>query len=423
MTSLATAEIIAVGSELLGWTRVDTNSLFITERLAAIGVQVKGKSVVGDDARRLRAFFDAAFERSDLVVLTGGLGPTADDLTREVVAEALGLPLLEDETITASIRERFARRAMRMPELNRRQAMVPRGATVLANPHGTAPGLFIPDPLGRGKCVVLLPGPPRELNPMFAALCERGALAERAGAERLYTVSLFTTQRSESHVDETAQPVYGPWIDEQPPIATTVLATPGQIELHLWMRSADAAAATRRLEAAKAQLVAALGDAVFSTDGRSLPALVGDMLRARSLMIAAAESCTGGLFLQRLTEMPGSSDFVSGGVVAYSNALKTELLGVDPELITAHGAVSEPVAAAMADGIHTRTQADVNVAITGIAGPGGGTDAKPVGTVVIAVLVAGHPVSVRTYLYPGGRDQVRFQASQTALDVVRRLLR
>ena len=420
---LATAEIIAVGSELLGWTRVDTNSLFIAERLASLGIQLRGKSVVGDDAARMRMFFDAAFSRSDLVVLTGGLGPTADDLTREVVAEALGLPLIEDETITAGIRERFARRAMRMPELNRRQAMVPRTATVLPNPHGTAPGLFISDPAATGKCVVLLPGPPRELQPMFDALCQGGALDERAGAERLHTVSIFTTQRSESHVDEAAQPVYRPWLVEQPPIETTILATPGQIELHLTMRSADAAAASRRLDSARAQLIAALGDAVFSTDGRSLPAVVGDLLRQRSLTVASAESCTGGLFLERLTDLPGSSDFVAGGVVAYSNALKTDLLGVRAELIAAHGAVSEPVAAAMADGIRARTQAQVNVAITGIAGPGGGTGAKPVGTVVIAVLLEGHPLAIRTYLFPGGRQQVRLQASQTALDVIRRLLR
>jgi nicotinamide-nucleotide amidase len=420
---LATAEIIAVGSELLGWTRIDTNSLFLSRRLGTLGIQVRGKSVVGDDATRLRAFFDAALDRSDLVVLTGGLGPTADDLTREVVADALGLPLIEDETITEAIRQRFARRAMRMPELNRRQAMVPRGATVLVNPHGTAPGLFIEDPSASGKCVVLLPGPPRELKPMFEALCEGGALAARAGGDRLHTVSLFTTQRSESHVDEAAQPVYGPWLHEQPPIDTTILATPGQIELHLTLRSPDAAGAKARLDAARAQLVAALGDAVFSTDGRTLPEVVGDMLRQRALTIAAAESCTGGLFLERLTEMPGSSAFVTGGVVAYSNALKTELLGVDAALIAAHGAVSEPVAAAMADGIRERTGAQVNVAITGIAGPGGGTADKPVGTVVIAVLVDGHPLAIRTYLFPGGRDQVRLQASQTALDVVRRLLR
>ncbi|CAN5730430.1 competence/damage-inducible protein A [soil metagenome] len=418
---LASAEVIAVGSELLGWTRIDTNSLFITERLAALGIQVKGKSVVGDDPARLREFFEAALNRSDLVVLTGGLGPTADDLTREVVAESLGLPLTEDAEITARILQRFARRGMRMPELNRRQAMVPRGATVLPNLNGTAPGLLIQTVPG-DQVVILLPGPPRELQPMLNALCDGGLLAQRAGAERLHTVSLFTTQRSESHVDEAAQPLYGPWNDEQPPIETTILATPGQIELHLTMRSADAAAAARRLEAARESLVTALGDAVFSTDGRSLPRVVADLLLERSLLLAAAESCTGGLLLERLTELPGSSEFVAGGVVAYSNALKTALLGVDAVLIDAHGAVSEPVAAAMADGIRERTAAQVNVAITGIAGPGGGTAAKPVGTVVIAVLIDGHPLSLRTHLFPGGRDQVRLQATQAALDVIRRML-
>jgi nicotinamide-nucleotide amidase len=419
--ALATAEIIAVGSELLGSTRLDTNSLFITDRLAALGIQVRGKSVVGDDRARLREFFEASLNRSDLVVLTGGLGPTADDVTREVVAESLGLALIEDQAITARILDRFARRGLRMPELNRRQAMVPRGATVLANPNGTAPGLFIPVPSGN-RVVVLLPGPPRELQPMLNALCETGQLAERAGPERLYRVSLFTTQRSESHIDEIAQPIYGPWAEEQPPIETTILATPGQIELHLLMRTADAAAAVQRLDAARAALAGALGDSVFSTDGRTLPRVVADMLQQRALLLAAAESCTGGLFLERLTELPGSSAYVAGGVVAYSNALKTGLLGVDAALIDRHGAVSEPVAAAMAEGIRERTAAGVNVAITGIAGPGGGTAAKPVGTVVIAVLVEGHPMSVRTHLFPGGRDQVRLQATQTALDVIRRLL-
>jgi nicotinamide-nucleotide amidase len=420
---VASAEIIAVGSELLGSARIDTNSLFITGRLAALGIQVRGKSVVGDDPARLREFFEAALNRSDLVVLTGGLGPTADDVTREVVAEALGLPLIEDREITARIRDRFARRGMPMPELNRRQAMVPRGATVLANPNGTAPGLMILTPADDGKIVVLLPGPPRELQPMLNALCEDGLLAQRAGPERLHTVSLFTTQRSESHVDEAAQPVYGPWSNEQPPIETTILATPGQIELHLTMRSADAVAATERLAAARDALVSALGDSVFSIDGRSLPRLVADMLTERSLSFAAAESCTGGMLLERLTELPGSSEFVAGGVVAYSNALKVALLGVDAALIEAHGAVSEPVAAAMAEGIHERTAANVNVAITGIAGPGGGTPAKPVGTVVIAVLIDGYPLAVRTHLFPGGRDLVRLQATQAALDVVRRTLR
>ena len=416
---LETAEIIAVGSELLGWTRLDTNSLFITEQLAAAGIEVKGKSVVGDDRVRLRQVFEQALDRSDLVILTGGLGPTDDDLTREVVAEALERPLEEDASITALIEQRFARRGMRMPHVNRRQAMVPRGAAVLPNAHGTAPGLLL---AVADKVVVLLPGPPREMQAMFKGLLEDGALAARTGRSRLYKVSLFTTQRSESHVEEIAQPIYSQWRDGDAPIETTILATPGQIELHLSLRSDDERSAMETLGAARRQLVDALGDSVFTTDGRSLPRFVGDLLRDRQMTISAAESCTGGLLLERLTDLPGSSDYVIGGVVAYSNELKTALLGVDPELIRAHGAVSEPVAAAMADGLQTRTHANVCVSITGVAGPGGGTEAKPVGTVVIGVLLTGRPISVRTYLFPGGREYVRFQSTQSALDTVRRQL-
>jgi nicotinamide-nucleotide amidase len=418
--NIAAAEVIAVGSELLGWTRLDTNSLFITERLAALGIEVKAKSVVGDDRSRLATIFQQAFDRSDLVVLTGGLGPTDDDLTREVVASALGLPLAEDPAITEQIRERFAKRGLRMPEVNRRQAMVPSGATVLDNPNGSAPGLLIAQ---GGRLVVLLPGPPRELQPMFNALCDGGEIARRAGPERLFTVSLFTTQHSESHVEEIAQPIYSTWRDRDPAIETTILATPGQIELHLTMRSADAATATAALEAARRELIEALGDCVFSTDSRKLPHVVGDLLRERGLKIAAAESCTGGLLLQRLTDIAGSSAYVVGGVVSYSDEVKRDLLGVDAELIKTHGAVSEAVAAAMADGIYERTKAEVCVAITGIAGPGGERPGKPVGTVVIAVRVAGQTMNVRTHLFPGGREHVRFQSSQAALDTVRRLLR
>ena len=417
---LATADIIAVGSELLGWTRLDTNSLFITEILAGLGIEVRSKSVVGDDRGRLTLVFAQALDRSDLVILTGGLGPTDDDLTREAVADALGLTLREDPAITASIARRFARRGLQMPEINRRQAMVPEGATSLPNPHGSAPGLFIEH---GSKVVVLLPGPPRELQPMLSALCETGGLLHaRSGAERLYRVSLFTTQRSESHVEELAQPIYSKWRDVNPPVETTILATPGQVELHLTMRSRDEQSAMSTLERIRDELVAALGESVFTTDGRPLHQLVGGMLRARRLMLAAAESCTGGLLLQRLTEIPGSSDYVAGGVVAYTNELKVQLLGVDAALIEAHGAVSEPVAAAMAEGVCARIGTDVGIAITGIAGPGGGSPEKPVGTVVIAVLVRGRPMSVRTHSFPGGRDFVRFQATQAALDALRRIL-
>ena len=258
---------------------------------------------------------------------------------------------------------------------------------------------------------------------MLAALCEpHGLLGARAGRERLHTVSVFTTGLSESHVEEIAQPLYAPWRDADEPIETTILATPGQVELHLTMRSADAAEATRALQGARARLVHALGVPAFTTDGRTLPQVVGEMLQARGLTLAAAESCTGGLLLARMTEVAGSSAYVRGGVVAYSNELKIELLGVDPAVLDTHGAVSEATAAAMADGVHARTQADVCISITGIAGPSGATETKPVGTVVIAVRVVGQPLSVRTHLFAGGRDIVRLQATQTAIDGVRKIL-
>jgi nicotinamide-nucleotide amidase len=417
---MTTAEIIAVGSELLGSTRLDTNSLFITRMLASLGIRVRAKAVVGDDRALLRDLFALALGRADLVVLTGGLGPTDDDLTREAVTEALHVPLVEDPAITARIRERFERRGLSMPAINRKQAMVPDGATVLPNPHGSAPGLVIP---AGGKLVVLLPGPPRELQPMLTALCEPpGLLGARAGRERIHTVSLFTTGLSESHVEEIVQPIYSPWREGPEPIETTILATPGQIELHLTLRSDDEARARLVLEDARTRLLTALGACAFCTDGRSLPQIVGDMLRERGLTFAAAESCTAGLLLARMTDAAGSSAYVRGGVVAYSNEVKVDLLGVDPAIIASHGAVSEAVAAAMADGVHARTAAHVSVAITGIAGPSGGTEAKPVGTVVIAIRVDGQPLSVRTHRFPGARDIVRFQATQSALDGVRRIL-
>lgn len=417
---IQSAEVIAVGSELLGSSRLDTNSLFISATLARCGIELKAKVVVGDDRGRLRQVFDESLRRADLVLLTGGLGPTDDDLTREAVADALGLPLEEDPGIAERIRQRFERRGLRMPEVNRRQAMVPRGARWLPNANGSAPGLLIHH---GAKLVVLLPGPPRELQPMLNELCEAGgAIGERAGVTRLYKVSLFTTGLSESRVEELAQPIYSGWRSGAEPIETTILATPGQVELHLTLRSAEERRARQVLDEARAALVTAIGDAVFCTDDRLLPQVVGDMLRDRRLTIAAAESCTGGLLLGRLTDVPGSSGYVRGGIVAYDNDVKRQLLGVDARLLETHGAVSEPVAAAMADGIRERMGADVNVAITGIAGPDGGTPEKPVGTVVIGVLVSGQPLSLRTHLFPGGRDMVRLQATQTALDRVRRLL-
>lgn len=416
---LATAEIIAVGSELLGSTRLDTNSLFIADRLASLGIQLRGKSVVGDDRRRLADVFRAAVSRADLVVLSGGLGPTDDDLTREAVADVLGLDMREDPAIVTQIQERFARRNLRMPDVNRRQAMVPRGATVLDNPNGTAPGLLIEHD---HRIVVLLPGPPRELNPMFDGVCAR-VLAARAGGFRVYTATLSVAGRGESHVEEIAQPIYSKWTTEDPPIETTILAVPGQVELHLSLRAAPGPAPEERLRGAHDALRAALGNDVFSTDGKSMEEVVGALLRERGLTIAAAESCTGGLLLSRLTDVPGSSDYVAGGAIVYSNELKTTLAGVPPDLIATYGAVSEPVAAALADGIRARTGASIGVGITGIAGPAGGTPQKPVGTVAVAFSGGELGSRVRTVSLFGGRPQVKFQATQTALDMVRRALK
>ena len=412
------AEIIAVGSELLGTSRLDTNSLYVTERLSALGIEVKIKSVVGDDRGDLATVLRQALERADVVVLSGGLGPTDDDLTRDVVSDVLGLPMDVDETIVEKIRARFARRGMTMPEVNRRQAMVPRGAIVLDNPMGTAPGLFI---VHGAKVVILLPGPPRELQPMFELVCG-GLLQERAGPERAYRTTLFITGRGESHVEQMVQPIYARWRDSTPPIATTILAAMGQIELHLTVRDSDAARAAAILDRARAELLAVIAQDVYSTDGRTMEEIVGDLLKSRGYTIAAAESCTGGLLTSRLTDVPGSSAYVRASVVAYAYGDKTSLLGVPKEMIETHGAVSEPVAVAMAEGIRQRTEADVAVGITGIAGPGGGTETKPVGTVVIAVIAPGQPVYVRTYAFIGGRAMVKFQATQAALDRVRRML-
>ena len=412
------AEIIAVGSELLGTSRLDTNSLYVTERLSALGIDVKIKTVVGDNRGDLAAVLQQALARADVVVLSGGLGPTDDDLTRDVVSDVLGLTMDVDESIVEKIRARFARRGMTMPEVNRRQAMVPQGAIVLDNPLGTAPGLFIAH---GAKVVVLLPGPPRELQPMFDLVC-RGPLQERAGPERAHRISLFITGRGESHVEQMVQPIYARWRDGTPPIATTILAAMGQIELHLSVREADSARATAILDGARAELMAVIADDVYSTDGRTMEEVVGDLLKSRRYTIAAAESCTGGLLTSRLTDVAGSSEYVRASVVAYAYEDKTSLLGVPKDVIETHGAVSEPVAVAMAEGIRHRTGADVAVALTGIAGPGGGTEKKPVGTVVIAVIVPGRPVYVRTYAFMGGRSMVKFQATQAALDRVRRML-
>ena len=406
--------ILAIGSEMLTPFRVDTNSLFITERLNAIGYDVRLKAVVGDDVVELAEVLRTASGWADLIVITGGLGPTEDDVTRDAVARVYDMPLVIDEAIVDRIRDRFARRGMTMPDINRRQAMVPRGAVVLENPNGTAPGLWIE----RGRsAVVLLPGPPREMKPMLEGVI-RDRLAPRSGTAGLFRRVLKITGRAESDVDAHAQPIYAKWTANPVPISTTILAVLGQIELHLTAQAASPDAAHAALDAAVLEMQEVLGPSVYSTDGRPLEGVVGDLLRQQALTIAVAESCTGGLLASRLTDVPGSSDYVERGVVCYSNRAKTELAGVPAALIAEHGAVSEPVAKAMAEGIRSRAGTNVGIGITGIAGPGGGTPEKPVGTVSVAVIVDDE-TRVRTFQFIGGRDMVKFQAAQAALNMTR----
>ena len=409
--------LIAVGSEMLTPFRVDTNSLVVTERLNQIGYDVRLKAVVADDVDELARVLDGALAWADVIILTGGLGPTEDDITRDAVARVLNLSMDVDEQIVDRIRERFARRGLTMPEINRRQGMVPRGATVIENRNGTAPGLW----LERGRtAIVLLPGPPREMTPMLDAVI-RDRLTPRTDGRGLFRRVLKITGRTESDVDAAAQPVYSPWTSAAVPISTTILAALGQIELHLTAAASDRTAANASLDAGVSELEVVLGSAVYSTDGRPLEAVVGDMLRERGMTIAVAESCSGGLLASRLTDVPGSSDYVDRGVVCYSNRAKTELAGVPESLLAEHGAVSEPVAVAMATGIRERAHTNVGVGITGVAGPGGGSPEKPVGTVAIAVAVD-DLIRVRTFQFLGGRDMVKFQSAQAAMNMLRLLL-
>jgi nicotinamide-nucleotide amidase len=409
--------IIAVGSEMLTPFRVDTNSLFITDRLNAIGFDVRIKTVVGDDIGELAGLVHTSLTWADIIVVTGGLGPTADDITREAVARVLGLPFDEDEETVARIRERFTRRGMVMQEINRRQAMVPRGAALLDNPNGTAPGLW----LEHGKtALVLLPGPPREMKPMFEAVV-RDRLAPRSGGAGLFRRVLKITGQPESAVDAKTQPIYGPWQTQEVPISTTILAVLGQIELHLTATARTREAADRVLDPAVRELQAVLGGDVYSVDGASLEEVVGARLRDRRLKVAVAESCTGGLLTSRLTDVPGSSAYVERSEICYSNRAKIDSLGVPAALIEEYGAVSEPVARAMAEGIRAKASADIGIGVTGIAGPDGGTPEKPVGTVAIAVL-AGADARVRTFQFVGLREMVKFQSAQAALNMLRLML-
>jgi nicotinamide-nucleotide amidase len=408
------AEIIAVGSELLTPFYQDTNSLFLTQRLNSLGIEVRFKTVVGDRVDDLATALREALTRSPLIILTGGLGPTEDDLTRGVVAEVLRRPLREVPELRRQIQERLARFGRPMAENNLRQAMVPEGAEWLQNNNGTAPGVWIEHD---HQLVVLLPGPPGELEAMFDAACVP-RLAQVATGQRIKTRVYKVVGLPESELDNRVAAIYGAY---QNP-TTTILAKPGAIEIHLRARAATDQEAEAKLAELGDQIELALGEYIFSTHGESLEEVVGMYLVMRQKTVAVAESCSGGLLAERLTRNSGSSNFFLGGAVCYSNALKTSLAGVPASLIEEHGAVSQPVAQAMAEGIRARTGASLGVGITGIAGPTGGTPEKPVGLVFIG-LADERGTQVREFRFPGNRARVRQWATQMALEMIRRRVR
>lgn len=407
-------EIIAVGTELLTPDFQDTNSLFLTAGLNAAGIEVAFKSVVGDDSRDLACALRTALGRADLILCMGGLGPTEDDRTRETLARVLGKKLLFRKEIAARIRERFRRRGLRAPAANLKQSYVIDGAETLDNPNGTAPGLWLA--AGRRR-IALLPGPPREIRPMFEShVLPR--LERRGGATVLRRV-IRLTGLGESAMEMKLKPVYA---IVPPGVGVTTLASPGDLSIRLTAPvKGPVEAAEARLDRIVRAIDRALGPYIYSRDGSSLEAVVGGLLRSRGLTIACAESCTGGLIASRITDVPGSSAYFLESAVTYGDRSKTRRLGVPKALIERHGAVSAAVARAMAAGIRRTSGAGLGLAVTGVAGPGGGTASKPVGLVYIA-LARARGTAVTRSLFFGSREDVKFQSSQKALDLVRKSL-
>jgi nicotinamide-nucleotide amidase len=418
------AEIIAAGSEMLTPFRQDTNSLYLTARLNELGVSVAFKTIVGDNLEDLTGAARIALQRADIVIFSGGLGPTEDDLTRQAAAAALGVGLRRNPEILTAMYKRFAARRMKMPENNARQADVIEGSEVMPNANGSAPGQYIDTVVGRHrKIVILLPGPPKELEPMYEAECRprlAATLPERHMARRILRMALLP----ESKVDARTAPIYKKFKD----VDTTILAGAAEIQLHFVCSKPTEAEAQARVDELAEKIEQEMGEAVFSSHGESLEEVVLLMLGLRHMTLAAAESCTGGLLAQRLTAVPGSSRYFLGGAVVYADRLKTTFAEVPEDLVRDQGPVSEPVARAMAEGIRRRTGASVGIGITGIAGPGPGApgpDAKkPIGLVYIAISFAGLTggTSVTELNISGDRERVRWWASQHALELLRRSL-
>lgn len=411
---MSNAEIIAIGSEMLTPYRLDTNSLWLTEQLNELGIDVKLKTIVGDDKARLEETIRDAMRRSDIIISTGGLGPTEDDITKQVFARVLGRQLLLHEPSLEKIRARFAARGMKMPEINLQQALVLENAHILDNQNGTAPGLLVAE---KNCTVVLLPGPPHEMKPMFAKAVIP-VLSQRAGEIVLRRRKLSICGLTESKVDEIAAPIYTRYTNP----TTTILADRGLVDLHLVAHARNEAEAEQLLNELAGQLEVAFGEYLYSTRNETLEEVVGKRLMARDCTLATAESCTGGLLASRLTDVPGSSQYFLEGIVAYANEAKIGLLNVPAELVAEEGAVSAEVAEAMAIGIRHRAGATIGVGITGIAGPGGGSAEKPVGLVYIGIADEASSEAQR-YMFIGDRYSIRHFSVNAALDMIRRRVR
>ncbi len=405
------AEIIAVGSELLTSQRLDTNSLFLTDQLNALGVEVRRKMIVGDDRDLLTASIREALHRVEIVILTGGLGPTEDDLTRDAVASATGRNLIFRDDLRDAIAERFQRMNRKMAEINLRQAYAVEGAEALPNPNGTAAGQWLELDT---RVLMMLPGPPHEMKAMFLDQCVP-RLTERLPAQVIRTRFYRVAGMGESDLDALIAPVYTKYTNP----VTTILAAPSDIQIHLRARCESAEEAEALLAEVGPPIEALLGDRIYSRNGDSLEAVIGHLLTARNATLSVAESCTGGLLGQRITSVAGSSKYFVGGFLVYTDSIKEQLLGLDPNLIAAHTSVSEEAACAMAEAARVRTGSTYAVSITGEAGPESASGA-PVGTVFIAI--AGPTTEARRLQLPGDRARVRIFAAQAALDFLRRQL-
>ncbi len=407
------AEIIAIGSELLTPSQVDTNSLFLTERLNSIGIDVELKTIVGDSETTLESVIREAIKRSALVIATGGLGPTEDDVTKKAFARVLKRQMVLDDLILERIKSRFRTRGLDMPANNARQAFVPVGGQVLENPIGTAPGIWMEH---EGCHVILLPGPPREMKPMFEESC-MPRLNELSAGVRLFTQIFKATGITESHLDERIAPIYTRYKNP----VTTILASRGEIHIRMTGRGKTEEEARKLVAEVADPVEFELGDLIFSRGDENLEQIVGYYLMMRQMTLSIAESCTGGLVSQRITSVPGSSSYFLSGVACYSNNSKVELAGIPPLVIEMNGAVSAEVAKGLADGIRMKTDSTLGLGITGIAGPAGGSMEKPVGLVHIA-LSMDSSMEHKEFRFSGDRERIRYWASQAALDMVRRKL-